>query len=66
MSFSEALPTKALTLCRSLHAEAQQATPSEGLAQCPYVATIAGFEPAILRSKGINSTNAPPRPTKWI
>src|SRR6218665_124060 len=49
-----------LTPCRSLHAEAPQATASEGLAQGPYVAASAGFEPA----KGIDSTNAPPRPTQ--
>jgi len=34
--YSEALLTKALTLCRSLHAEAQHITVSEGLAQFPY------------------------------
>src|SRR6218665_3613031 len=49
-----------LTLCRSLHAEALQAAASEGLAQGPYVEARAGFEPMILRSKGIDSTNAPP------
>ena len=37
---------------------------SKGLAQGPvYVAARAGFEPATLRSNGIDSTNAPPRPT---
>ena len=41
-----------LILCRSLHAEALQATASEGLAQGPYVAAGAGFEPATIRSKG--------------
>src|SRR6218665_593025 len=51
-----------LPLCRSYHAEALQATMSEGLAQGTYVAAIAGFEPTALRSKGIDSTNAPPRP----
>jgi len=48
-----------LTLSRSLHAEALQATVSEGLAQGPYLAARAGFEP----TKGIVSTNAPPSPT---
>ena len=48
-----------LTLYRSLHAEALQATVSEGLAQGPYLAARAGFEP----TKGIVSTNAPPSPT---
>ena len=48
----------------SEHAEALQATASEGLAQGPYVAARAGFEPTTLRSKGIDSTNVPPRPTR--
>ena len=64
MSLSEALPTTAidsLTLRRSLHAEAQQATASEGLAQDRYVATRVGFEPVTFRTKGIDSTNEPPR-----
>src|SRR6218665_3951363 len=52
-----------LTLCRSSHTEALQATASEGLAQGPYVETRAGFEPTTIRSKGIDSTNSPPRPT---
>ena len=43
--------------------EALQASVSEGLAQGPYVAARAGFEPEILLSKGIDSTNAPPHPT---
>src|SRR6218665_870484 len=34
-----------LTLFRSLHAEALQATASEGLAHSPYVTATAGFEP---------------------
>jgi len=62
MSLSEALPTTAMTLCWSLHGEALQATVSEGLAQSPYVAARAEFEPTTFRSKGIDSTNAPPRP----
>ena len=46
------------------HAEAPQATASEGLAQGPYVAARAGFEPTTLRTKGDESANEPPRPTK--
>ena len=42
-----------------LHAEAPQATVSEGLAQGPYVAARAGDEPLTLRTKGIDSTNTP-------
>ena len=34
-----------MTLCRSFHAEALQATVSEGLAQNSYVGARAGFEP---------------------
>jgi len=45
------------------HAEAPQATVSEGLAQGPYVAARAGFKPVTLRMKGVESTNAPPRLT---
>jgi len=44
------------------HAEAPQATVSEGLAQGPYVASRAGVEPMRLRTKGVNSVKAPPRP----
>src|SRR6218665_2744253 len=58
-SSSEALPTTAIdTVCRSSHAEALQVTASE--------MTRAGFEPTTLRSKGIDSTNAPPRPARLI
>ena len=42
------------------HAEAPQATASEGLAQGPDVAAIEGFEPMTLRTKGVKSTNEPP------
>ena len=45
------------------HAEAPQATASEGLAQGPYVAARVGFEPTALRTKGVESTNEPPHPT---
>ena len=45
------------------HAEAPQANASEGLAQGPYVAAKAGLEPATLRTKGVESTNEPTRPT---
>src|SRR6218665_150745 len=44
-------------------AEAPLATASDGLAQGPYVAAIAGFKLTTLRLKGIDSTNASPRPT---
>ena len=45
------------------HAEAPQATVSEGLAQGPYKAARAEFEPKTLQLKGIDSTNEPPCPT---
>jgi len=38
------------------HAEAPQATASEGLVQGPYVAARAGFNPMTLRTKGDEST----------
>ena len=41
------------------HAEAPQATASEGLRKGPYVAARAGFEPTTLRTMGVESTNAP-------
>ena len=59
LSLSEA---HQLTLCTSLHVAALQVTASEGLAQGPYVAVRAVFEPATLWSKWIDSTNASPRP----
>ena len=48
------------------HAEAPQATVSEGLAQGSYLAARVGFESTTLRSTDIDSrpTNEPPRPTK--
>ena len=48
------------------HAEAPQAIVSEALAQGPYVAAKAGFEPTTLLSRGIDSTNAEPRSTHVI
>ena len=45
------------------HAEAPQATVSEGLAQGSYVAARAGFESTTLQTKGVESTNEPPCPT---
>ena len=45
------------------HAESTQATASEGLAQGLYTAAKAGFEPIILRRKGDEYTNEPPRLT---
>ena len=43
------------------HTEAPQAT--ERLAQGPYMAARAGFEPTTLRMKGNESSNEPPHPT---
>ena len=48
------------------HAEAPQEIASDGLAQGPYVAARAGFEPTTLRTKGDESTNEPPRPTTSV
>ena len=38
---------------------------SEGLAHGPYVAARAEVEPMTLRTKGVDSTNAPPTPNKY-
>ena len=46
-------------------AEAPQATVIEGLAQGLYVAVREGVEPMTLRTKGFDSTNAPPCPIWW-
>ena len=48
------------------HAEAPQATMSEGLAQGPYVAARVGVEPMTFRTKGVDSTNVPPTPHKSL
>src|SRR6218665_1716287 len=48
------------------HAEAPQATESEGLAQGLYVADRAGFEPTTLWTKGDESTSKPPRPAAVV
>ena len=45
-----------------IHAEALQATVSDGLAQGSYLAARAGFKPTSLRTKGVDSANAPPTP----
>jgi len=44
------------------HAEVPQATVKEGLAQGPYAVARAGVEPMTLRTKGVDSANAPPTP----
>src|SRR6218665_1207277 len=48
VSLSDVLPTRAMPLCRSLHPDALHTTVSEGLAQDPYVAARAGFEPIVI------------------
>ena len=68
MSPSEALPTTAIdTMSKFIR---QSATgnfkTSEGLAKGSYVVARAGFEPMILWSKGIDSTNAPPCSTTHV
>ena len=62
-AFQKCSRPQQLMLCRSLHNKALQAIASEGLAQGPYMAARAWFEPTIHRSKGIASTNVPP--CKW-
>ena len=63
MSLSEALPATTLILCRSEHAEALQATASEGLAQGPCVSARVGFEPATVRTEDTELTTELPRTT---
>src|SRR6218665_1278183 len=53
-------PDTARIPCWEFHAEAPQATASEGHAQGPCETARAGFKPATLRSKGDKSTNEPP------
>ena len=48
------------------HAEAPQATVSEGLAQGLYVAARARFKPSILLTKGDESVNDPLRTTSHV
>src|SRR6218665_3575228 len=64
--YSEALPTASLTLCRSSHAEALQATTCEGLAQGPDVAARVGLKPETFRTQGTEPTTEPPHPPQRI
>ena len=50
-AFQKCSRPQLLTLCRSLRAEALQATASEGLAQGPFVVAGAEFEPAVERHR---------------
>ena len=61
LRLSEALPTTAIDAVTEFHAETLEATASEGFSKGPQVPARAGFELATNRSKGIDSTNAPPR-----
>src|SRR6218665_23640 len=45
------------------HAETPLTSVSEGFVQGPYMAARAGFEPATLRKKDVESTNELPLPT---
>ena len=56
-------PDYSIDTVMELTHQALQATVSEGLAQGPYMAARAGFEPATLLTKGTESTNEPSRPT---
>ena len=64
-AFQKCSRPQQLTLCRSLHAKALQAIAGKGLAQGPYMAARAGFEPTTLQSNGVVSTNTPPCPTVY-
>src|SRR6218665_3020182 len=55
-----------MTLFRSLHYEALHPRAAvRDLPRGPYAEVRVEFHPATLRSKGIVSTNAPPRPTDF-
>jgi len=58
---SEALPTQR-GYCIGVSYQSTTGNWSEGLAQGPYVAARARFEPTALRTKGDESTNEPARP----
>jgi len=60
--YSEALLTQHGYTVSEFHAEAPQATVSQGLAHDLYMAARAGFEPTTLWIKGDESTNDPQRP----
>src|SRR3984885_10081102 len=64
--YSEALPTTAQTLCWSFHVEAHRAIVSEELAQGPYVARRAGFEPTTLRPQANARTHCITTPSVAI
>ena|SRR6218665_3679839 len=55
--YSEVLLLHRTNTVSEFHAEAPQATASQGLAQGPYVAARARFEPTTFRMKGDESTN---------
>src|SRR6218665_1808829 len=55
--YSKALQTQHGYYVSEFHAEAPQATVSEGLAKGPYVAARVGFEPTTIRMKGVESNN---------
>ena len=48
------------------HAEAPQATASQGLAQGPFVAARAGVELMTFWTKGVDSTNASHTPQMYV
>src|SRR6218665_1724912 len=50
--------------CIGVSCRSAQATVGKGLAQGPYMAARAGVKPTTLRLKAIDSTKAPPCPTK--
>src|SRR6218665_2212450 len=53
--YSKALQTQHRYYVSEFHAEAPQATVSEGLTKGPYGAARGGFEPTTLRMKGVES-----------
>ena len=62
INLSEALLTTVIDTVSEFTRRSATAIVTEG----PYVAARAGFEPTTLLSKGIDSTNASPRPTTVV
>src|SRR6218665_194945 len=65
MSLSEALSITSIDTVSEFTRRSATDNCKRRTCPSPYVAVKAGFGPATLRSKGIDSTNAPPRPSTF-
>src|SRR6218665_3688416 len=59
-------PDTARILCRNFTPKRHRQLWAKDLPRGPYVAARAGVEPMTLRTKDVDSTKAPPRPTTYI